>query len=738
MESSENKELSLAWEYVSHTNISVFLTGKAGTGKTTFLRRLKDEMPKRMVVVAPTGVAAINANGVTIHSFFQLPIGIHVPGEVQKEKNRFYSMSKEKKNILRTLDLLIIDEISMVRSDLLDAVDSVLRKYRDRNKPFGGVQLLMIGDLQQLAPVANEREWSILKEHYSTPYFFGSHALSQIQYITIELHHIYRQSDSHFINLLSHIRDGLLDHPTIDSLNQRYIPGFQIPKDSDYIRLTTHNYKAQQYNKYQLDSLPSTSHVFRSDVKGTFPDSAYPAEQELELKVGAQVMYLKNDSQHPSRYYNGKIGKVVGFGDDCVLVQSSGEARPVRVERASWDNTEYEIDPTSKEIREKVVGQFFQYPLRLAWSITIHKSQGLTFDHAVLDINQSFAHGQVYVALSRCRSLEGLVLSSPLRLPSLLQDKDVNAYISQELSESSKAADYLDSFRRRYFHDILDELFGFTKLESLTADMKRVFSEHLYRAYPSLTSEWHDAADQVHEKIWLITIKFKKQYNAILSSNGENTTDPYLLERIRKASEYYFNTLSEIFVDLYERSKDLTIGNKQVKTRYDNAFERFKLEYEIKIHLLYAFQNDDFSVKSFLNHKAEALIPDSELKTRKRVSKSKSEKSPKSEKSGKLPKEKKESTYEITLRLYNEGMDYNEIASERLLTPNTIFNHLMKFVDEGKLRFLDIVPADHIRQVRDIVRREGMPENPYTLDEFRPKGMCSQEFRRILKILKDD
>jgi len=726
----KNKELDLAWEYVANTNVSVFLTGKAGTGKTTFLSRLKEEMPKRMVVVAPTGVAAINANGVTIHSFFQLPIGIHIPGEVKKERNRYFQMSKEKKNIMRTLDLLIIDEISMVRSDLLDAIDSVLRKYKDRQKPFGGVQLLMIGDLQQLAPVANEHEWSILKEHYSTPYFFGSKALQEIQYVTIELKHIYRQSDEHFINLLANIRDGRLDKSTVDGLNQRYIPGFQIPSDSDYIRLTTHNYKAQQYNKTQLDALDSRSHVFQCEVSGTFPDTAYPAESALELKVGAQVMYLKNDTQHPSRYFNGKIGKVVGFGEDCVLVQSAGESRPISVEQQKWDNTEYEIDPETKEIREKVVGEFKQYPLRLAWSITIHKSQGLTFDHAVLDINQSFAHGQVYVALSRCRTLEGLVLSNPLRLPSLLQDDDVNKYISEELSASEQAEASLEMFRRRYYHDTLDELFDFSKIESYTKDLSRVFSEHFYKKSPSLTSEWSEASNQLRTKVIDVAVKFKRQYNNILATNGENHDDPYLQERLHKASEYYFNTLSNLFVDLYEDSKDLPIGNKQVKSRFDNAFERFSLEYKMKIHLLYTFQKEDFYVKSYLHFKAQSLIPDSELKVRRKNVKGKSN----SSNGSKHSKEKKESTYDITYRMFQEGKNYNEIALERFLTPNTIFGHLMRFVEAGKIRFLDVVTTDHIKQVREIIDVHGIPEKPHHLDDYQPSGMCKEEFHRIIRM----
>ena len=725
----ENKELDLAWEYVANTNVSVFLTGKAGTGKTTFLRRLKDEMPKRMVVVAPTGVAAINANGVTIHSFFQLPIGIQLPGEIQKEKSRFYIMGKEKKNIIRTLDLLIIDEISMVRCDLLDAIDAVLRKYKDRNKPFGGVQLLMIGDLQQLAPVAQDKEWSLLKDHYTTPYFFGSHALEQIQYVTIELKHIYRQSDEHFINLLANIRSGVLDGPTISELNKRYVPNFVPPTDSDYIRLTTHNYKANQYNSSQLSSLNSGSHVFNCETSGTFPDTAYPADSELELKVGAQVMFLKNDNHTPSRYYNGKIGKVVGFGDDSVLVQCKDEPRPISVEKASWDNTEYKIDPETKEIREEVVGQFFQYPLRLAWAITIHKSQGLTFDHAVLDINQSFAHGQVYVALSRCRSLEGLVLTNPLRIVSLLNDKEVNDYISKELASSGQSSSMLEMFKQRYSLDILNELFDFTKLDSYIRDMSRVFNEHLYKQHPIVTDEWNAVVKSFKAEVVDVAQKFKRQYSNILATNGNDISDSHFQERIHKGAEYFFNTLSNLLVDLYNDCKNITIGNKQVKTRFDNSYDRFSNEYDIRCHTLFALRNHEFSVKNYLHDKASFLINDSDLKVKgKRKKKAKDPK---------VPKEKKLSTYEQTLQLFQSGKDCNAIAAERFLTPDTIFGHLMRLVDEGKIRFLDVVTVEHIGQVRDVVAKHGMPESYYLLDDYRPKGMCKKEFHRILGMLNE-
>src|SRR5574344_627787 len=377
-----NHEMNLVWRFVSSTNVSVFLTGKAGTGKTTFLCKLREMSPKRMVVLAPTGVAAINAQGQTIHSFFQLPFGPIVPGMKMGEDRSRYKMSKEKKNLIKTLDLLVIDEVSMVRCDVLDAIDQELRKYKDRNKPFGGVQLLLIGDLQQLAPVAQEREWSLLSPYYNTPYFFGSRALQQMQYVTIELKHIYRQQDVSFIDVLNRIRTNRVDASVLSALNARYQLDFEPPEDEDWIRLTTHNRMAQSYNSQKLEALKSEKMKFVAEVSGNFPENSYPADDELVLKKGAQVMFIKNDPTPAKEYYNGKIGVVKGMvwneEDEKyrVVVHCKEDDKTIYVPQLEWENTKYVIDPVTKDIREEVEGVFKQYPLRLAWAITVHKSQG--------------------------------------------------------------------------------------------------------------------------------------------------------------------------------------------------------------------------------------------------------------------------------------------------------------------------------------------------------------------------
>jgi len=395
-----NPQLKLAYEFVQHTGRNVFLTGKAGTGKTTFLHNLKKESSKRMIVVAPTGVAAINAGGVTIHSFFQLPFGPQLPynnSPENKQKSIIRRFSKEKINIIRSVDLLIIDEISMVRSDLLDGIDGTLRRFKNRNLPFGGVQLLMIGDLQQLAPVVKNDEWNLLRDHYNTAFFFGSLALQKTDYISIELTHVYRQSDERFIKTLNKVRNNTIDNEVIETLNARYNPDID-SLGAGHIILTTHNAKARQINDSRLKKLPNKSFSFTADIKGTFPDHSYPNDLMLVLKKDAQVMFIKNDPSPEKQFFNGKIGRIIDIDSDSITVQCDGDDEPIFVEKLFWEKIAYSLDDKTQEINEVVEGMFFQYPLKLAWAITIHKSQGLTFENAIIDAQDAFAHGQVYVA----------------------------------------------------------------------------------------------------------------------------------------------------------------------------------------------------------------------------------------------------------------------------------------------------------------------------------------------------
>ncbi len=454
MDTLSDPELQLAHDFVENTDRNIFLTGKAGTGKTTFLHNLKKITHKRMIVTAPTGVAAINAGGVTLHSFFQLPFGPFVPGSEAYGRHDRHRFSREKINIVKSLNLLVIDEISMVRADLLDGVDGVLRRYRRSDLPFGGVQLLMIGDLQQLSPVVKEEDWAILREFYDSMYFFASRALSLSDLVVIELKHIYRQSDNRFIELLNRVRDNRLDQASLRELNSRYRKDFRPGDNEGYITLSTHNRSADAINESRLAGLPEKPRSFYAEVDGDFPEYLYPTSPELILKKGAQVMFVKNDPSPEKLYFNGKIGRITRIADRLVSVKCPGDDGEITVEPAIWENIKYRIEPATREI---------QLPLKLAWAITIHKSQGLTFDRAVIDAGAAFVHGQVYVALSRCKTFEGLVLSSPIPAHAIKTDGAVSQFISQT-SLTPSSGEKLQTAKILYQQRLITECFDFTAL----------------------------------------------------------------------------------------------------------------------------------------------------------------------------------------------------------------------------------------------------------------------------------
>jgi len=460
---TENRELELAWAFVNNTNRSIFLTGKAGTGKTTFLHRLKMSSLKRLVVVAPTGVAAINAKGVTIHSFFQMPFGPILPDtDLNASKSFSRKFSKTKINIIKSMDLLVIDEISMVRADLLDGIDKTLRRFRNRNKVFGGVQVLMIGDLHQLSPVIKEQEWDLLKHVYSNGFFFSSMAFLECDAITIELKHIYRQENPKFIEILNEIRNNALTEAGASELNKRYVPEFTPEPDAGYISLTTHNNKAEATNRAELDKLRTKMLTYKAEVDGKFPEFSYPNKERLELKVGAQVMFVKNDSNPEKRYYNGKIGKVILLDADEVVVHCPDDDFNINVTPEIWENINYSVDAETKAITEEKIGSYTQMPLRLAWSITIHKSQGLTFEKAIIDAQGAFAHGQTYVALSRCKTLEGLVLKSKIHSSQIISDGNVTSF-NEKAEQNAPDQNILENSKKNFQLDLIAEVFDFYK-----------------------------------------------------------------------------------------------------------------------------------------------------------------------------------------------------------------------------------------------------------------------------------
>ena len=615
MGTDTNHDLHLAFDFVKYTNRNIFLTGKAGTGKTTFLRDLKKVSPKRMIVVAPTGVAAINAGGVTIHSFFQLPFHPYIPFFYLPENNRsnksdqkdtaWYKMSREKINIIKSLDLLVIDEISMVRADTLDAIDSALRKYRNRYLPFGGVQLLMIGDLQQLAPVVHDEDREIISKYYDSPFFFASRALCSTDYVTIELKHIYRQNDQAFINLLNKIRDNHVDSEVLSELNKRYIPDFDPDSDGGYITLTTHNNQAQTLNDSKLEKLPGKTHSFSAIIRDEFPEFSYPNARELVLKAGAQVMFVKNDLSGDKLFFNGKIGKVEFFDDDIIVVKCPDDDFRIRVEMAEWQNMKYSLDEETKEIRETIIGTFTQYPLKLAWAITIHKSQGLTFDRAVIDACAAFTHGQVYVALSRCRTLNGLILSSRINQRSIIDNPAISDFVNGTVQNQPGPKQLAES-KRAYQQLLLTELFDFTSLTHKLNYCLKVVNEHNDTILGNPLEMLENTLAVIRTDLIEVSEKFYPQLNGLLNMEVDSESNSPLQERVKKAGEFFADKLEaalKVIMDGFKVETD----NKTVRKSVTEALELIRKEGIKKLVCLNAVRSG-FEISKYLDAKSKSAI----------------------------------------------------------------------------------------------------------------------------------
>lgn len=603
-----DKNIKLAHDLVKFTSKSVFLTGKAGTGKTTFLRNLPNITRKRMAVVAPTGVAALNAGGVTIHSFFQLPFTPYIPegadvsfvtkdeeGNAVREQFR---MSGNKIKLLRSLDLLVIDEISMVRSDLLDAVDSVLRHYRRSSLPFGGVQLLMIGDLYQLTPVVKEEEWRIISRFYRSPYFFDSNALKKVDYVTVELTHIFRQQDDVFISILNQIRTNTLTSESLAVLNSRVSTNTD-NDDEQNIRLTTHNNDANGINTSKLDALEGQEYTFEADIIDNFPPYMYPTDETLTLKVGAQVMFIKNDSSPAKLYYNGKIGKITEIDDTKIMVLCKGDLSPIEVKEEKWENIQYVVNNETKEIEQNVIGEFIQYPLRLAWAITVHKSQGLTFDRAIIDVHAAFAFGQVYVALSRCKSLEGLTLKTPISSQMIKSDSEVVTFCDnarQKQPDEQSLNKYIVSYQR----DVLLKIFDFNSLQRQLAEVRKVYMSNFNRFNPEYSQRLIDVVQQFDSQIFDVNKKFVVQLWKIFSASPDVQLkdDEFLQQRLSKASEYYHGKLAEIIGEPFSQML-LESDNKEIDDEMKSALEALELEY-CKKRNIFEKLREGFSTEMYL------------------------------------------------------------------------------------------------------------------------------------------
>ncbi len=614
-----NTELNLASDFVEKTDRSLFLTGKAGTGKTTFLHSIKANSLKRLIVVAPTGVAAINAKGVTIHSFFQMPFGPIFPQIAQSastKANFQRKFSKTKIDIIRSLDLLIIDEISMVRADLLDGIDQVLRRYKNRDKVFGGVQVVMIGDLQQLSPVVKDSEWELLKPHYKTPYFFSSTAFEQCNAISIELKHIYRQDNEQFIKILNEIRNNELSQKSADALHKRYLPNFNPTKNDGYITLTTHNYRANEMNLLELKKINKKSFFYTADVEGKFPEYSFPTHQELELKVGAQVMFVKNDSSPEKRYFNGKIGKIIRLNEDEITVRCPDDDVDIIATPEIWENVNYAIDQESKEITENTVGSFSQIPLRLAWAITIHKSQGLTFEKAIIDVKAAFAHGQTYVALSRCRILDGIVLKSVLSTHSIISDTRVTAF-NKIVEDTLPDGTILRESQKIYQLNLISDLFNYY---AFLYPVNRLIDIY-YTNKSSLKGTIIEPLTILKEdgiiKLLQISKRFNSQITALSTTIVFPETDAIVKERLGKAIAYFIQRTEDYIKRPLDKLTFLT-DNKAVEKDFKKQLKLIEERLRIKLFCLDGLK-EGFSTAHYLELRAKAVLQKSEFSVVKKV-----------------------------------------------------------------------------------------------------------------------
>lgn len=636
-----NFELDVARFIVEKTDMSLFLTGKAGTGKTTFLREVVRYTKKKCIVLAPTGIAAVNAGAMTIHSFFQFGLGPFVQGVIEPKSD--FRINKSKLELIRHLQLLIIDEVSMVRADLMDHIDVELRRIRRNSKPFGGVQLLMIGDLQQLPPIAHGGEDELLRQYYKTLYFFSSAALKSMKYSCIELKNVYRQTDRHFIDILNHARDCTLTSQDISDLNARYIPGFSPKPEDGYIRLMTHNRQVDYVNETEMEELDSKPYTFVAAVTGTFPEESYPTADSLTLKKGAQVMFIKNDPER--RFINGTLGEVKSIDKNSIAVRLAESGTIIDVEPVEWQNIRYQFDEESKEISSKQIGRFKQYPLKAAWAITVHKSQGLTFDKAIIDVHAAFSPGQAYVALSRCRTLDGLVLSSPVSASVFMRDNAVDAYMNYISSPVEELA--FSSCYEYFEYEKKPEPEEVAPAAKVNADKREVPAGIPDTALAQELKSWRfERAKEIGKPAFFILS------NAVLAG----------IAHLRPT------TLTDLMEVPGIGPSKLNAYGEEIVSIVQSHLEDGEL-----VH------SDDDPENN------PAAVPDEPKKVKKEELR---------DESG-----KKLSTFECSYWLYNQGNTVEQIAEKRGLNQSTIESHLARYVASGDIDVHEFVDADTLEKV---------------------------------------
>lgn len=717
--------------FINQTNRPVFLTGKAGTGKTTLLKKIVETTHKNTVIVAPTGIAALNAGGVTIHSFFQLPFSSFIPEfvteglvqgntkfESKETLKKHFHFNKTRQNLLRNVELLIIDEVSMLRADLLDAIDWTLRNVRKNNEPFGGLQVLFIGDLLQLPPVIKPEEWFVLKNYYHGIFFFNARVLQEQAPVYIELDKIYRQDDQEFIDLLNHLRNNQITSDDQKLLEKHVNPTFDSSKAEGYITLTTHNSKADQLNANALAALDKKSVSYTAEIEGDFPPHLYPLEKETELKEGAQIMFIKNDLSFEKNFYNGKMGIIKSLTADEIVVYFQEEKRSIVVEKYEWNNIKYTLNEQTGEINEEILGTFVHYPIKLAWAITIHKSQGLTFEKAVLDVSQVFAPGQAYVALSRLRSLKGLVLLKPLSMNGLVNDQQVVSYSSNKASGDQMSL-YLDQETARFVYHTLQRAFDWYDYTAKWATFELGTKMQGPKTEKGKDKTWAANQLQVVQGSFDAARKFQNQLTNLFSQEKPNWN--FISERVNAAYDYFFKPLDAQVYSLMKRRYELS---KIKKTKnYLEELEELEQEVVAVVHRLMKsksllkaivdqkpFTKESMKSGEFGNYlSTKTSRIQEELRANRTMLDDLIEEDfadvvklakPKKEKTAKEPKK---DTYEITLELFRLGKNQGDIARERQLSVSTIEGHFARLIQLGKIALNELLDDQRIREIEDLL-----------------------------------
>ena len=719
-----SKAASYALKFINQTNKSIFLTGKAGTGKTTLLKEIISTTHKNVVVVAPTGIAALNAGGVTIHSMFQLPFAGFIPEfnlpfqfsdtvkfETKDSLRRHFRMRADKQAVLNNLELLVIDEVSMLRADLLDAIDYMLRTTRRNERPFGGVQVLFIGDLLQLPPVVKNEEWEVLKQYYRGKFFFHSLVLQQTPPLYIELTKIYRQTDDKFISVLNNLRNNVVSKDDIKVLNGYVKPDFDVKSNSGYITLTTHNAKADTLNFKSLEELKGEQYVYRPEIVGDFPDKIFPVDEELKLKVGSQVMFIKNDLSPEKNYFNGKIGFIKSLSDEEILVHFPEEKLTIEVEKYEWKNVKYYVDELSKEIKEDVLGTFVHYPLKLAWAITVHKSQGLTFDKAALDVSSVFLPGQAYVALSRLRSLEGLILLSPLQMNGISNDADVMDYSTARAGEE-ELEHSLQSETRNFIANYLVNSFNWQELATTWQKHKMSYLQEGPKSLKAQHRQWAQQQEEAIHKLLDPATKFIKQLESIFRQHEVDLA--FVNDRIVAAYNYFFPTLDRLAGQVISKMEEIKRIRK-AKGFYEELAELEELQTAAAVRLMKArllmetvmegkeISKENLNSGEISGYKIKKLEILRQADRQNPVSLLEEEAADYviEKPSKRKTSEPKKTTYEETHELWLQKLSITEIAGIRKLTERTISGHLGKLIQAGQVAIKEVLPDDKIAQLAE-------------------------------------